>query len=191
MDTTTARTRSADDRGFSRPDVLVDTDWLADHLADPLLRVIEVDVSPHSYDEGHIEGAVLWNIYGDLKDGEYRPVDSATFERVVSESGIGPDSTVVFYGYGPALGFWLMTLHGHRDVRVLDASRETWRAEGRPWTTATAHPETSVYRLAHEDDRLRAKEQDVQDAIDAEAAGDPAELGEGEAAATLASVRYV
>ena len=92
------------------------------------MRVVEVDVSPSAYGDGHIDGAVLWNIYADLKDASYRLMDAAALERLMARSGIGPDSTVVFYGYAPALGLWLMKLYGHPDVRILDCSRDTWRA---------------------------------------------------------------
>src|SRR5579862_3432693 len=99
---------------------LVDPAWLALHLDDPNVRVVEVDVSATAYNDWHIDGAVLWDIYSDLKDGDYRPVDRAAVERLIDRSGIGPRTTVVFYGYAPALGVWLLALHGHRDARVLN-----------------------------------------------------------------------
>ena len=74
------------------------------HLPDPAVRVVEVDVSPAAYNDGHIDGAVLWNIYADLKDADYRLVDYAALERLLARSGIGPDSTVVFYGYAAGAG---------------------------------------------------------------------------------------
>ena len=89
---------------YVRDDVLVEPDWLEQHLHDPSVRVIEVDVSPASYNAGHIPGAVLWNIYADFKDAEYRPVDKAAIERIFARSGITAGSTVVFYGYAPAMG---------------------------------------------------------------------------------------
>ena len=82
------------------------------HLHDPAVRVVEVDVSRSGYDEWHIPGAVHWDVYRDLKDAEYRTVDAAATERLLARSGIDPDSTVVFYGYAPALGFWLLKLYG-------------------------------------------------------------------------------
>jgi len=120
--------------------VLVDPGWLRAHLADPRVRVVEVDVSPAAYTDWHIDGAVLWNIYADLKDTGYRLAGTAALERLAARSGIGPDSTVVFYGYAPALGLWLMKLYGHPDVRILDCSRDTWRAAGCPWSTAASEP---------------------------------------------------
>lgn len=150
---------------YAHPETLVDAEWLAHHLDDPTLRLVELDVSAGAYDEGHLPGAVLWNVYRDVKDGDYRLVDRATLERLVARSGIRRDSTVVFYGYAPALGFWLMKLYGHSDVRVLDCSRDAWRAEGRPWSTATSVPAADGYHLGDEDLHIRANRQAVQDAI--------------------------
>lgn len=88
--------------GYASEDVLVDAQWLADHLHDPALRVVEVDVNPKAYESGHLPGAVLWNIYRDLKDSDYRLVGNAGLQKLFSDSGITHGSTVVFHGYGPA-----------------------------------------------------------------------------------------
>jgi thiosulfate/3-mercaptopyruvate sulfurtransferase len=72
-------------------DVLVSADWLEAHLRDPAVRVVEVDVSRLAYDEWHIDGAVLWNVYSDLKDSDYRLVDAAALARLLARSGIGLD----------------------------------------------------------------------------------------------------
>ena len=163
--------KTANEKAASRPrpglgdGVLVDPGWLAGHLNDPDLRVVEVDVSPAAYDDWHIDGAVLWNIYTDLKDADYRTVDAAALERLVARSGIGPDSTVMFYGYAPALGMWLMKLYGHPDVRILDCSRDTWRAQGQPWSTAASQPPAGGYRLGGQDRRIRADRAVVREAI--------------------------
>ncbi|GAA2140773.1 sulfurtransferase [Arthrobacter humicola] len=154
------------DTGDAGGDVLVDAPWLEEHLHDPGLRLIEIDVNATAYDRGHIEGAVLWNVYRDLKDGNYQLVDAAAVQKLIAGSGIAPDSTVVFYGYGPAMGFWLMKLYGHTDVRVLDCSRDTWQEAGRPWTTEVPAPATTDYRLPGQDERLRADRTRVQSAID-------------------------
>jgi thiosulfate/3-mercaptopyruvate sulfurtransferase len=145
--------------------VLVDRRWLDAHLPDPGVRVVEVDVSPAAYDEWHIDGAVLWNIYQDLKDPGYQPAGTAALEHLVARSGIGPESTVVFYGYAPALGLWLMQLHGHPDVRILDCSRDTWRAEGRPWSTAASQPAAGRFRPGEQGPGLRADRATVHEAI--------------------------
>ena len=144
---------------------LADPQWLAEHLHDPRVRVVEIDVSPAAYNDWHIDGAVLWNIYSDLRDGGYRTVDTATLQKLFVRSGIAPDSTVVCYGYAPELGLWLMKLYGHRDVRILDCSRDTWRASGHPWSTTTSQSAHGEYLLGTPDPRLRADEASVRDAI--------------------------
>ena len=145
--------------------VLVEADWLAEHLSDPLVRVVEVDVSPVAYTEWHIDGAAFWNIYTDLKDPNYHLVDTAGLEALLTRTDITPATTVVFYGYGPALGFWLMKLCNHRDVRILDCSRETWRSAGYPWTKADPTATDEPYPLSDPADGLRADRDAVRAAI--------------------------
>jgi thiosulfate/3-mercaptopyruvate sulfurtransferase len=152
--------------GLTPVDALVGSEWLAEHLHDPGLRLVEVDVSPAAFDDWHIDGAVLWNIYRDLKDADYRLVDPVTVQRLFERSGIRPDSTVVFYGYAPAMGLWLMKLYGHADARILDCARTTWRDEGLPWTTDVHAPATTSYPLANEDEQVRAHGSEVARAID-------------------------
>jgi thiosulfate/3-mercaptopyruvate sulfurtransferase len=164
MKTATQNAASRPGPGFGEG-VLVDRQWLDAHLPDPRVRVVEVDVSPVAYGNWHIDGAVLWNVYTDLKDADYRTVGATALERLVARSGIGPDSTVVFYGYAPALGLWLMKLHGHVDVRILDCSRDTWRAGGHPWSTTTSELPPDGYHLGGADHRVRADRMAVQDAI--------------------------
>jgi thiosulfate/3-mercaptopyruvate sulfurtransferase len=156
--------------------VLVDRHWLDARLFDPQVRVVEVDVSPAAYNDWHVDGAVLWNIYTDLKDAAYRPVGTAAAERLLARSGIAPGSTVVFYGYAPALGLWLMKLYGHADVRILDCSRDTWRGEGHPWSTAPVKRASGGSHLGGKDPRIRADRAAVHGAI-------------GEPDTTLADVR--
>lgn len=160
----TAMDASAPHPGISH-EVLVDPAWLRDHLSDPLVRVIEVDVSPAAYDGWHVDGAVLWNVYADLKDADYRLRDTEALERLVARSGINRDSTVVFYGYAPTVGLWLMQLYGHPDVRILDCSRDSWRARGYPWSTAATEPPSGDFRLGGEDSRIRADQAAVREAI--------------------------
>ncbi len=167
MNTAPATQRSSADPD-AREGVLVHPAWLEAHLHDPALRVVEVDVSRLSYDEWHIDGAVLWNVYGDLKDAQYRTVDAAAVGRLAARSGIGPDTTVVFYGYAPAMGLWLMKLCGHADVRILDCSRDTWRGEGYPCSSAPSEPTATGYVLPTQDARLRADCTAMRQAI-----GDP------------------
>jgi len=162
MKTAAEKTASRTDSGTG---ALVDPQWLEARLQDPLVRVVEVDVSPAAYNDWHIDGAVLWNVYADLKDASYHTVDRAAVERLMARSGIGPDTTVVFYGYAPALALWLVKLYGHSDARILDCSRDAWRASGRPWTTVTSEPPAGDDRLSGEDPRIRAEHPQVRQAI--------------------------
>jgi thiosulfate/3-mercaptopyruvate sulfurtransferase len=129
------------------------------------LRVIEVDVSPTEYDTGHIDGAVLWNVYRDLKDDRYRTVDRPAFEALLGRCGIDRQSTVVLYGYAPALGFWLLKLYGHRDVRILDCGRHAWLDAALPWTTTVRERTPTQYLLPDNPAPIRADHQRVESAI--------------------------
>jgi len=149
----------------SRDGVLVDAAWLMARLDDPAIRIVEVDVSRAGYDQWHVDGAVLWNVYADLKDAEYRLAGPDAVARLLGRSGIGPDMTVVFYGYAPALAFWLTKLYGHADARILNCSRDTWRAEGCPVSTVAAEPAPTTYLLGAPDASLRADHQAVLAAI--------------------------
>jgi thiosulfate/3-mercaptopyruvate sulfurtransferase len=135
---------------------LVPREWLAAHLCDPGVRVVEVDVSAAAYDDWDIDGAVFWNIYRDLKDSDYRTIDTAGLEALLGRSGIPDETTVVFYGYAPAFGLWLLELFGHRDVRILDCDRSTWRREGRPWIKNPSKAATSRCQLGEGSLRLRS-----------------------------------
>jgi thiosulfate/3-mercaptopyruvate sulfurtransferase len=162
--TTTRTTRTARCE-IANDEVLVDARWLADHLDDQQVRVVEVDVARGNYDDWHIDGAVLWNVYGDLKGADYRPISTPDVAALLSRSGISPETTVVFYGYAPALAFWLMKVHGHRDVRILDCSRGAWQASGLPRTADPTPSTRRRYRLAAPYRRLRADHHAVQQAI--------------------------
>ena len=144
---------------------LVDAAWIVDRLADESLRLVEVDVSPAAYREGHIPGAVLWNVYADLRRPDYSPTGDAGLERLLARSGVTRETTVVFYGYGAHLGYWLLLGHGHEDVRLLDGPREQWTDEGFAWETDEPEPPVTAYRLAPADPALLASRDEVLTAI--------------------------
>jgi thiosulfate/3-mercaptopyruvate sulfurtransferase len=127
---------------------LVGPDWLAARVDDPTVRIVEVDVSPAAFDAGHIPGAVFWNAYGDLRPDDYRPLPSSAFGRLLAQSGIGPDTTVAFYGYGAYLGYWLMRSYGHRRVRLMGGPREQWVDAGFRWATEVPAPAPTRYPIA-------------------------------------------
>ena len=145
---------------------LVDPGWIAERLDDQLIRVIEIDVTPAAYSEGHIPGAVLWNIYVDLREPSYAPIDTMQLERLLARSGVSPQTTVVFYGYGAHLGYWLLASHGHRDARLLDGPREQWLETTDNWSLEEPKPRPASYQLAPPDSNLFASRKRVLSAID-------------------------
>jgi thiosulfate/3-mercaptopyruvate sulfurtransferase len=161
---------------LSKSDALADVASVAAHLHDPDVRLIEVDVSRVAYDAGHLEGAILWDAYKDLLQPNYRVIDAPALEQLLSRSGISPDTTVVFYGYAAALGFWLLKLYGHQDVQFLNGSRKKWEAEGLPMTTTLPALTPSAYPLKAPDSSIRATRETVEGAI-------------GDAASILVDVR--
>ena len=152
---------------YANPDALVSADWLAAHIDDPGVRVVEVDVSPNSYNEGHIPGAVFWDIYKALKDPSYRLVDDVAFGTILSASGISPSTKIVFYGYGPVLGYWLMKMYRHAGASVLNLSKRQWKDDGRPLTTDRRQPNATRYALPEPDREMRALRPEVAASIGA------------------------
>lgn len=131
----------------------VEPSWVAERLDDESVRVIEVDVAPAAFREGHVPGAVLWNIYSDLRGDRYAPAGTPELRQLLERSGVGPETTVVFYGYGAHLGYWLLTAHGHRDVRLLDGPREQWLELG-DWSVDASEYAAMSYPLPPPDERL-------------------------------------
>ncbi|MBW4687001.1 MAG: sulfurtransferase [Komarekiella atlantica HA4396-MV6] len=154
---------------YAHPEVIVDTQWVADHLSDPKVRLVEGDLGSQAYNVGHISGAVLWNFFTDimLADG-HTNFDPDAWERLLERSGIANDTTVIVYGDIPATGgwiFWLLKVLGHQNVRVLNGGRRKWIAEGRPLTTEQPIVTATQYRVQNPDARLRALHKDVRESI--------------------------
>lgn len=133
-----------------KTDAAVDPQWLAEHLDDPLVRVVELDVSPASYEGGHIPGSICWDAYRDLRHPDFTPADPGELDALLSRSGLERENTIVFYGYAPYLGLWLLERQGHDRVRVIDGPRERWQDGGGSWSTETPRPQPSTYRRSGE-----------------------------------------
>jgi thiosulfate/3-mercaptopyruvate sulfurtransferase len=140
---------------------VVDADWIADHLSDETVRLVEVDVSPAAYREGHIPGALLWNIYADLRHTDYSLATATELAELLARSGIERGTTVVFYGYGAHLGFWLLRRLGHDDVRLMDGPRDQWLQTRRSWSLAAPSPSKAPSRPVSLDPRLEATYEQV------------------------------
>ena len=126
-----------------RDEVLVTTDWLADHLNDPGIRVVEVDEDTDAYGRGHIPGAVAVNWNTDLQDPLRRDfIDPEQFAKLQDSLGITPTTTVILYGgnnnWFAAYAYWYYKVYGHAPVKLLDGGRKSWELEGRDLTTDTS-----------------------------------------------------
>ena len=151
---------------YAHPESLVTTAWVAEHLNDPKVRLVEVDVDPTLYEKGHIQGAVGWNWQNDLCDQVRRDIiDKAAFERLCSQAGIANDSTVVLYGdsnnWFAAWAFWQFKMYGHQDVRLMNGGRKKWEQEGRAYTAEAPKVTATQYRAKEPDFSLRAFRDDV------------------------------
>ncbi len=154
----------------SASDVLVSTDWVAQHARDASVRIVEVDVDTTAFGQGHVPGAVGWNWSTELCDTLVRDIiPKAKFEALMSRSGIGNDTTVVLYGdnnnWFAAWAFWQMKIYGHRDVRIMDGGRKKWLSDSRDLETATPSVAPATYQAAAPDMSIRAFLPEVQDAL--------------------------
>ncbi len=160
-------TSSAKFAEYAEPGRLVSTPWLAEHLGEPGLVVVESDEDVLLYETGHIPGAVKVDWHTELNDPVLRDyVDGAGFADLLSRKGISRDDTVVIYGdksnWWAAYALWVFSLFGHEDVRLLDGGRDKWIAEGRELTTEVpARPATEYPIVERDDSRLRAYKEDV------------------------------
>jgi thiosulfate/3-mercaptopyruvate sulfurtransferase len=154
----------------SASDVLVSTDWVAQHAKDANLRIVEVDVDTTAYGQGHVPGAVGWNWSTELCDTLVRDIiPKANFEALMSRSGIASDTTVVLYGdnnnWFAAWAFWQMKIYGHRDVRIMNGGRKKWLSDSRDLETAAPSVTPATYQAAAPDMSIRAFLPEVQDAL--------------------------
>jgi thiosulfate/3-mercaptopyruvate sulfurtransferase len=153
-------------RDYAHPEVLVSTDWVAEHLNDPAVRLVEADEDVLLYDVGHIPGAVKMDWHSELQDPIERDfVDRVGFERLMSQNGISNDTTVVLYGdknnWYATYTLWLFKMYGHGDVRVMDGGRVKWEKEGREWTREGKSYEPTNYQARERDNSVRAFKDEV------------------------------
>src|SRR3954465_10405211 len=147
-------------------EVLVSTDWAQQHIDDSNVRFVEVDVDTTAYEQSHIPGAVGWNWTSQLSDGIRRDIASREeFSKLLQQSGIGPDTTIVLYGdnnnWFAAWAYWQLKLYGHRDVRILNGGRKFWLDNGLPLSTDVPSYPATGYELPEPDFALRAFRDDI------------------------------
>jgi thiosulfate/3-mercaptopyruvate sulfurtransferase len=152
--------------GYAKPEVLVSTDWVAENLDNPNVRIVESDEDVLLYDLGHIPGAVKIDWHTDLQNPVERDfLDKQGFEELMRRNGIGNDTTVVFYGdrnnWYATYAYWLFKYFGHDDVRVMNGGRAKWEAEGRPMSRDVPTYPPASYTAKEPDERVRAYRDDV------------------------------
>jgi thiosulfate/3-mercaptopyruvate sulfurtransferase len=155
---------------YTMPNVLVSTDWVAQHATDRGVRVVEVDVDTTAYDQGHVPGAAAWNWTTELCDTLTRDiVPIKKLEGLLGQSGIDNKTTIVLYGdnnnWFAAWALWQLKIYGHEDVRIMDGGRKKWLAEGRELATDRPKFASTTYKASGPDLTLRAFLPEVQQAI--------------------------
>ena len=155
------------ERGYAPTHKLVSTDWVADRLNDPQIRLVESNEDPLLYPSGHLSGAVEVDWTRDLNDALTRDyLDKDRFEKLLERIGVGPETTVVFYGdrnnWWAAYALWVFSLFGFENTKLMDGGRLKWQKEGREFvTTAASAPKGGLTVNDRDDQTLRAFRDDV------------------------------
>jgi thiosulfate/3-mercaptopyruvate sulfurtransferase len=153
---------------YAHPEVLVENEWLAEHLNDPKVRVVEIDYDPAAnYELGHVPGAVLVDWRKDINDPVRRDILSPeAFTELFHRAGVDPETTVVLYGdfnnWFAAFAFWVFTYYGAKNLKILNGGRKKWIAEDRPLTRDAPTPAPGKFQAGAPDPKLRAFLEDVR-----------------------------
>ncbi len=155
---------------YAHPEVLVETEWLAQQYGSKLARIVEVDVDTGAYDLGHIPGAIAWAWNTQLCDTVQRNIlPKDQLEALLSKAGIAKDTTIVLYGdsnnWFAAWALWQLKIYGHSDVRLLNGGRKKWLAEGRELSDEVPSYPHSTYKAEDPDTSLRAFLPQVLEAV--------------------------
>ncbi len=153
-------------QGYAHPEYLVETEWVAEHLNDPNVRLVESNEDFLLYDTGHIPGAIKVDWFTTLQDPLRRDfLSKIDFEILASQAGISPDTTVVFYGdksnWFACYALWVFQYYGHQDVRVMNGGRLKWEKENRPLTREVPIYHATSYSAKNADQKIRAYRDDV------------------------------
>ncbi|MCL5670154.1 MAG: sulfurtransferase [Acidobacteria bacterium] len=156
---------------YKHPEVLVTTDWIAQHTDDPKVRLVEVDVDTTAYEKGHIKNAVGWNWTSQLQDNVRRDLlGERQFEELCGHSGITNETTIVLYGdnnnWFAAYALWQCKYFGHPDARLMNGGRKKWELEGRPFTTEIPKFPQTRYKASRPDESLRARREQIFKILD-------------------------
>jgi thiosulfate/3-mercaptopyruvate sulfurtransferase len=151
-------------------DVLVTTDWVAEHGKDAGIKLVEVDVDTNAYDEGHIAGAIGFNWTSQLQDQVRRDViTKADLETLLSDAGISNSDTIILYGdnnnWFAAYAFWVLEMYGHQNLKLMDGGRKKWLDEGKPVTKDATSTSKTSYKASEPNMELRARQRQVEDTL--------------------------
>jgi len=155
---------------YANPAALVTTDWVAEHLNDPKVRLIEVDVDTSAYEQGHIPGAVGVNWSTELEDTIRRDIPTKeNWEKLLSRAGVSADTKIVFYGdnnnWFAAFAYWVAKMYGHQDVVLMNGGRKKWELENRPITKDAPKVSAASYTSKGLDQAFRALYADVREYV--------------------------
>ena len=161
------------ERGYTHPEALVSTEWVAAHLDDPGVRVVESDEDALLYASGHIPGAVEVDWTRDLNDPIERVyLDGERFAALMRRLVVTPETTLVFYGdknnWWACYAYWVFQLFGHANARIMDGGRLKWEKEGRPMVRdVPAYPPTDYPTPERDDSKIRAFRDQVRSHVEA------------------------
>ena len=155
---------------YARPESIVETEWVYEHLDDPSVRLVEVDVDTNVFDHGHISGAVGWNWQIQLQQGMVRDlIDKEGMQKLLSDSGISNSTTVILYGdnnnWFACWAFWQLKYYGHQDVRIMNGGRIKWELEGKPFVETKTEVDSVPYLAKEPDESLRAYRDQILKAL--------------------------
>ncbi len=157
---------------YAHPEVLVDTDWVANNAPNSSRKIVEVDYDPENgYRKGHIKDSILVWWKRDINDPLTRDIISKKqFEVLMSKNGIKPDTELILYGdfnnWFAAFAFWVFKYYGHENIKIMNGGRKKWELENKGYTTDEPQIQSTDYKSAPPDEGLRAYLFDIKRALD-------------------------
>ncbi len=156
--------------GYAHPEVMVETDWVAENLNNPNVRLIEADEDVLLYETGHIPGAVKLDWHVDVQNPVTRDfIDQQAFEQLMRRYGIDNDTTIVLYGdrnnWYAAYSYWLFSMYGLTNMKIMNGGRQKWEAEGRPLTKEVPHYKPTSFQAQPINESIRAFREDVMSGL--------------------------
>ena len=165
-------TTNGTNHGYANPAALVTTAWVAEHLNDPHVRLVEVDVDTSAYAQGHVRNAAGWNWQTQLEDRVQRDIPTKeAWEKLLSESGIDQNTKIIFYGdnnnWFAAFAYWIARIYGHQNVALMNGGRKKWELESRELVKDAPSVSKTNYHAGQPDWSLRAYQNQVREYINA------------------------